>query len=332
MHGIVNKLLCPLWVGATCIMLPEFNPEKVWEYLLSTAPPGIPRVNVFMAVPTIYVKLIEYCDKHFTTSYVQDFVRAVCQEKIRLMVSGSAALPDIVLQRWKEITGHTLLERYGMTEIGMALSNPLNGTRIPGSVGNPLPGVKVCIAMENYKTNGSSYTMICQGNSKETKVTIGMEGKDGELMVKGPSVFQEYWNKPKETKEAFTPDGWFKTGDTAVYKDGVYWILGRTSVDIIKSGGYKISALDVERHLLAHPVIADVAVIGAPDVTWGQKVTAIVQLYEGKSLSLKELKEWAREHMAPYTIPAELILVENIPRNQLGKVNKKDLLKYFFSK
>uniref|UniRef100_A0AAV2LSY4 AMP-binding enzyme C-terminal domain-containing protein n=1 Tax=Knipowitschia caucasica TaxID=637954 RepID=A0AAV2LSY4_KNICA len=118
--------------------------------------------------------------------------------------------------------------------------------------------------------------------------------------------------------------------DTAVYKDGVYSILGRTSVDIIKSGGYKISALDVERHLLAHSDIIDVAVIGAPDPVWGQKVTAVVQLQQGKSLTLSDLKIWAREHMAPYTIPAGLLLVEEMPRNQMGKVNKKELLRHFY--
>ncbi|KAM7406021.1 hypothetical protein PAMP_000427 [Pampus punctatissimus] len=321
-HGIVNKLLCPLWVGATCIMLPEFQPQKVWEMLLSSK---APLVNVFMAVPTIYSKLIQYYDQHFTQPHVKDFVKAICKERIRLMVSGSAALPLPTLQRWEEITGHTLLERYGMTEIGMALSNPLKGPRIPGSVGLPLPGVNVRIVMNN-----TTNTTIVEGNHTETWVRPGLEGKEGELLVRGPSVFNEYWNKPQETKESFTDDGWFKTGDTSAFKDGVYWILGRTSVDIIKSGGYKISALEVERHLLAHPDIIDVAVIGTPDATWGQKVTAVVQLRRGQCLTLPELKTWAREHMAPYTIPTGLVLVEEMPRNQMGKVNKKDLLRHFF--
>lgn len=321
-HGIVNKLLCPLWVGATCIMLPEFQPQKVWEMLLSSKAPV---VNVFMAVPTIYAKLIHYYDQHFTQPHVKDFVKAVCKERIRLMVSGSAALPLPTLQRWEEITGHTLLERYGMTEIGMALSNPLKGPRIPGAVGLPLPGVEIRIVMNN-----ATNTTIVEGTHKETQVCPGLEGKEGELLVRGPSVFSEYWDKPYETKESFTHDGWFKTGDTAVYKDGVYWIMGRSSVDIIKSGGYKISALEVERHLLAHPDIIDVAVIGAPDATWGQKVTAVVQLKQGACMTLTELKTWAREHMAPYTIPTGLVLVEEMPRNQMGKVNKKDLLRHFF--
>ncbi|XP_038556784.1 malonate--CoA ligase ACSF3, mitochondrial [Micropterus salmoides] len=321
-HGIVNKLLCPLWVGATCIMLPDFQPQKVWEMLLSSKAPS---VKVFMAVPTIYSKLIQYYDQHFTQPHVKDFVKAVCKERIRLMVSGSAALPLPTLQRWEEITGHTLLERYGMTETGMALSNPLKGQRNPGAVGLPLPGVEVRIVMNN-----TTNTTIVEGNHRETQVRPGLEGKEGELLVRGPSVFKEYWGKPRETRESFTDDGWFKTGDTAVFKDGVYWIMGRSSVDIIKSGGYKISALEVERHLLAHPDIIDVAVIGAPDATWGQKVTAVVLLKKGKSMTLPELKTWAREHMAPYTIPTGLVLVEEVPRNQMGKVNKKDLLRHFF--
>ncbi|XP_064168772.1 malonate--CoA ligase ACSF3, mitochondrial [Anguilla rostrata] len=320
-HGVVNKLLCPLWVGATCLMLPEFQPQKVWEYLLSSR---APRVNVFMAVPTIYSKLIQHYEQHFTQPHVKDFVKAVCTEKIRLMVSGSSALPQPTLERWQEITGHTLLERYGMTEIGMALSNPLKGPRVPGAVGRPLPGVEVCIVMN------TTCSTIAEGNSKETKVRPGLEGKEGELLVRGPSVFKEYWNRPQETREAFTAHGWFRTGDTAAYMDGVYWIKGRTSVDIIKCGGYKISALEVERHLLAHPDIADVAVIGARDAVWGQKVTAVVQLKQGTSLTLQELKTWAREHMSSYTIPTGLVLVDEMPRNQMGKVNKKDLLKMFF--
>ncbi|XP_028813047.1 acyl-CoA synthetase family member 3, mitochondrial isoform X2 [Denticeps clupeoides] len=294
----------------------------VWECLLSSQ---APMVNVFMAVPTIYAKLIQHYEQNFTQTHVKDYIRAVCQERIRLMVSGSAALPQPVLQRWAEITGHTLLERYGMTEIGMALSNPLMGCRTPGAVGTPLPGMEVRIVMTN-----TTNAIIAEGNSRETQVRAGLEGKEGELMVRGPSVFKEYWNRPEETRGSFTEDGWFKTGDTAVYRDGVYWIMGRTSVDIIKSGGYKISALDVERHLLAHPDIIDVAVIGVKDPTWGQKVVAVVQLQKGVELSLAELKAWARDHMASYTIPTGLLLVKEMPRNQMGKVNKKDLMKQFY--
>ncbi|XP_013363438.1 PREDICTED: acyl-CoA synthetase family member 3, mitochondrial isoform X2 [Chinchilla lanigera] len=326
-HGVVNKLLCPLWVGATCVMLPEFNAQQVWEKFLSSE---TPRINVFMAVPTIYSKLLDYYDQHFTQPLVQDFVRAVCEEKIRLMVSGSAALPVPLLERWKRATGHTLLERYGMTEVGMALSSPLAGARLPGSVGNPLPQVEVRIVSENPQRDGCPYTVHAEGDMQGTKVTPGHEEKEGELLVRGPSVFREYWDKPEETQNAFTPDGWFRTGDTAVFKDSSYWIRGRTSVDIIKTGGYKVSALEIERHLLAHPSIADVAVIGIPDVTWGQRVTAVVALEAGHSLSHSDLKEWARRFLAPYAVPSDLLLVEEIPRNQMGKINKKDLARQFY--
>ncbi|XP_058135553.1 malonate--CoA ligase ACSF3, mitochondrial isoform X4 [Dasypus novemcinctus] len=207
-HGVVNKLLCPLWVGATCVMMPEFSAQQVWEKFLSSEPP---RINVFMAVPTIYAKLIDYYDKHFTQPHVQDFVRAVCEEKIRLMVSGSAALPIPVLEKWRAITGHTLLERYGMTEIGMALSNPLAASRLPGSVGTPLPGVEVRIVSESPQRGHAAYTVHAEGDEHTTRVTPGFEEKEGELLVRGPSVFREYWNKPEETKNAFTSDGWFKT-------------------------------------------------------------------------------------------------------------------------
>uniref|UniRef100_A0ACB8EB68 Acyl-CoA synthetase member 3, mitochondrial n=1 Tax=Sphaerodactylus townsendi TaxID=933632 RepID=A0ACB8EB68_9SAUR len=140
--------------------------SQVWGRFLD---PQAPRVSVFMAVPTIYAKLTEYYDKHFCQPHVQDFIRAVCQDNIRLMVSGSAALPVPILERWRSITGHTLLERYGMTEVGMALSNPLHGARVPGSVGTPLPGVKVCIATESSQRDGSPYTVHAEGDEHSTQ-------------------------------------------------------------------------------------------------------------------------------------------------------------------
>ncbi|KAL8195092.1 UNVERIFIED_CONTAM: Acyl-CoA synthetase member 3, mitochondrial [Gekko kuhli] len=173
--------LCSASVAVEC---------QVWEHFLD---PQAPRVNVFMAVPTIYAKLTEYYDKHFSQPHVQDFVRAVCQDNIRLMVSGSAALPVPVLERWRSITGHTLLERYGMTEVGMALSNPLHGARVPdtsqpcgpqeqqlqpglfgttpgdGSVGTPLPGVKVRIATESSQREGPACTVHAEGDEHGTK-------------------------------------------------------------------------------------------------------------------------------------------------------------------
>ncbi|KAG7174692.1 Malonate--CoA ligase ACSF3-like [Homarus americanus] len=310
-HGIINALLCPLYVGARVVMLPQFSAPAVWSQLLSLDTPVHSRVNLFMAVPTMYVKLIEeHKNKLIKNARMQEYVKSVCTQNIRLMVSGSAALPEPIFEQWQQITGHTLLERYGMTEIGMALSNPLKGTRKPGFVGSPLPGVEVCIAK------------FVPGNDKY---------ESGELLVRGPNVFKEYWKNSQATLKEFTQDGWFKTGDTAQYTDGAYKILGRTSVDIIKSGGFKISALDVERHLLAHPNIVDVAVVGIPDITWGQKVAAVVEVSGDENLDPLELRKWGQERMPHYQVPSVIVSVTNpLPRNNMGKVNKKNILKEFF--
>jgi len=322
-HGIVNVLLCPLWVGATCHMLPKFTPDQVWGLLTGDEP----RPSLFMAVPTIYSKLIHYHDKRNQTKQDKETVKSKCGH-LRLMVSGSAALPEPIMRKWQEITGHTLLERYGMTEIGMALSNPLHGSRLPGCVGTPLPGTEVRIVTQNKEGNSE---VIVEGNEHGSVVSPGNEGKEGELQVRGPSVFKCYWNKPEATTDTFE-EGWLKTGDTAVYKDGVYRILGRTSVDIIKSGGYKISALEVERYLLSHDHITDCAVLGKPDPEWGERVAAIVTLSPGKKMSLVDLKQWASGRMVPYQIPTVLLVVDELPRNTMGKVNKKELNAMFFGK
>ncbi|XP_068689401.1 malonate--CoA ligase ACSF3, mitochondrial-like [Montipora foliosa] len=319
-HGIVNLLLCPLWVGATCQMLPKFQPDKVWKMLSGTNT----HPSLFMAVPTIYSKLIQHHEKSNLTERDKEGIKAKCQG-LRLMVSGSAALPEPVMKKWKDITGHVLLERYGMTEIGMALSNPLHGPRMPGCVGTPLPGTEVRIV-------DSENNVIVEGNEEESHISPGQQGKEGELQIRGPSVFKCYWNKPEATADSFTSDGWFKTGDTAIYKDGVYKIMGRTSVDIIKRGGYKISALEVERQLLSHDDITDCAVVGKPDPVWGEVVAAIVTVPPGKKITLSDLRHWASGRMIPYEIPTELLVVEELSRNAMGKVNKKELLSMYFGK
>ncbi|XP_071543785.1 malonate--CoA ligase ACSF3, mitochondrial [Panulirus ornatus] len=329
-HGIVNALLCPLYVGARVVMLPNFSAPSVWSELLSLDTPVQSRVNLFMAVPTMYAKLIEeYENRLIKTARMQDYVKSVCTQNIRLMVSGSAALPEPILERWHQITGHILLERYGMTEIGMALSNPVKGTRKPGFVGNPLPGVEVCIV--KFPPGSEKYEMICYGDSQSTEFISGGDNESGELLVRGPNVFKEYWKKPQATSNAFTLDSWFKTGDTAQYIDGAYKILGRTSVDIIKSGGFKISALDIERHLLSHPNISDVAVVGIPDMTWGQKVAAVIVWAGEEPLDPLELQAWGQERMPHYQVPSVIMSVTgDLPRNNMGKVNKKQILKDLF--
>ncbi len=291
-HGIVNIVCCALWSGATCRMLPRFDAAAIWELI------GSDSLTLFMAVPTIYVRLIAAWE---AMPVDRQLAMSQACKRLRLMVSGSAALPVSTLERWLAISGHTLLERYGMTEIGMALSNPLHGTRIPGSVGAPLPGVEVQLVGDDGQPVGPD--------------------TPGEIEVRGQTVFAEYWRKPEATREAFR-EGWFRTGDTALVHEGSYRILGRTNIDILKTGGHKLSALEIEETLREHPAIAECAVVGVPDEEWGQRVAVAVVLKENGTLDLAMLRTWARESLAGYKLPSRLLVVESLPRNAMGKVVK----------
>ncbi len=297
-HGIINVLCCALWIGACCEFLPKFQADAVFESFCKE------EVNLFMAVPTIYYKLIA----HWVESPPD------AQERIsnalkgfRLMVSGSAALPISILDKWKEISGHTLLERYGMTEMGMAISNPYRGERKRGYIGHPLPKVQVRLADENNQAVSNNH--------------------QGEIQIKGPNVFLEYWGKPESTRDSFTSGGWFKTGDIAVFKENSYRILGRNSVDIIKSGGYKISALEIEEVLRTHPQVKDCAVVGIPDDEWGEIIAASLVIKDQEEIDTAHLTSWLKTLLPSYKIPRKYIIQEDLPRNVMGKVSKNDLKK-----
>jgi malonyl-CoA/methylmalonyl-CoA synthetase len=294
-HGVINVLGTALWNGACCEFLPRFDPDDTWARLLRGG------ATLFMAVPTIYVKLIAAYQR---APAERRLAMSEAARSLRLMVSGSAALPVDVLERWRQISGHTLLERYGMTEIGMALSNPLDGERVPGTVGRPLSGVAVRLV----DPSGEAVA----------------DGVPGELEVRGPGLFAGYWNDPEATRAAFR-DGWFRTGDVAVLEHGRYRILGRQSIDIIKTGGYKVSALEIEDALLGHPDVDECAVVGVADPEWGERVTVAVVARPGAELTADALRGWAGDRLAPYKVPSRVHFVEELPRNALGKVVKPDL-------
>ena len=298
-HGIINVVSCALWSGAMVEMMPRFDVEVVWGRIASG------ELTLLMAVPTIYHRLIAAWEA--ASPERQAELSRGCG-KLRLTVSGSAALPVSTLEHWKKISGHVLLERYGMTEIGMAISNSYRGRRIPGSVGNPLPGVEVQLTAED----GS----------------LVPPDTPGEIEVRGPSVFQEYWGKPEATRNAFR-NGWFRTGDTAVFENGAYRILGRSSIDILKTGGHKVSALEIEEELRQHPAIVECAVVGVPDEEWGERVAAALILRPGTSLDLPALREWARERLSAHKLPSLLMTLDALPRNAMGKVLKPAITKLF---
>lgn len=298
-HGIINVVSCALWSGATVEFLPNFSAEAIF----ATFQRG--QINVFMAVPTIYFKLIAYWES-LPDEQRQQITATLA--KFRLMVSGSAALPVSVMEKWKTVSGHTLLERYGMTEIGMGISNPYDGERRVGYIGKPLPGVGVRLVNEH-------------------NVEVA-DGLPGEIQIKGATVFLEYWNRPEATQKAFTDDGWFQTGDIAVVEDGYYRMLGRDSIDIIKSGGYKISALEIEEVLRTHSAISDCSVVGIPNEEWGELVAAVLILKD-RAVSPEQISSWLRERMPAYKVPRQYHIADDLPRNAMGKVTKNDLKPMF---
>ncbi|KAF8393391.1 hypothetical protein HHK36_021634 [Tetracentron sinense] len=317
--------------------IPKFSVRGIWQRWRESYPKdGIKvddAITVFTGVPTMYTRLLqgyEAMDPELQAT------SASAASKLRLMMCGSSALPYPIMKQWETITDHRLLERYGMTEFVMALANPLKGMRKGGTVGKPLPGVQVKILSED-------------GNGSDA---MGV----GELCVKSPSLFKEYWKQPEVTKESFDGDGFFKTGDTVkVDEDGYYVILGRTSADIMKVGGYKLSALEIEAVLLEasacpsalhscssgrkmmHPAVSECCVLGLPDKDYGEAVCAIIVPEEDAktrrdeetkpAICLEELRAWAKEKLAPYKIPTRLFLLDSVPRNAMGKVNKKELKK-----
>ncbi|WP_419858349.1 AMP-binding protein [Candidatus Palauibacter irciniicola] len=303
-HGVVNALCCPLYAGAAVEFGGSFDPAAAWERLASG------EISVFMAVPTIYAKLLRAWDAAGSSTR-RRWSRGV--GALRLMVSGSAALPVRAFERWEEITGYRLLERYGMTEIGMGLSNPYGGERRPGTVGQPLPGV------------GLRLVRPATGRVLAEGMEVFAPGESGEIRIRGPMVFSEYWRRPEETAAAFV-DGWFLTGDEAVLEDGYYRLLGRRSVDILKSGGYKISAVEIEELLRTHPAVRDCAVVGIPDEDWGERIAAALVPEPGEGPPGETLPErldpWVRERLARYKVPRAWLCVADLPRNAMGKVQK----------
>ncbi|XP_015572865.2 probable CoA ligase CCL8 [Ricinus communis] len=317
-HGLFNALFAPIYAGSTVEFMPKFSVRGIWQrwqesYPLNGNKAG-DAITVFTGVPTMYTRLIQGYE---AMNPELQAASASAAKQLRLMMCGSSALPLPVMERWEAITGHRLLERYGMTEFVMAISNPFRGERKAGTVGKPFPGVQVKIVQDDSEND-----------------TTGV----GELCVKSPSLFKEYWKLPKVTNESFTDDGFFKTGDAGkIDEDGYYVILGRTSADIMKVGGYKLSALEIESTLLEHPAVAECCVLGLPDKDYGDAVSAIVVLEEAAKrireeqsrppLSLEELCDWAKDKLAPYKLPSRLFLWDSLPRNAMGKVNKKELKK-----
>jgi malonyl-CoA/methylmalonyl-CoA synthetase len=276
-HGLGVGLHGTLLTGASAVLLPRFEPNAVLDAVAAHD------ATLFFGVPTMYARLA-------------GSPRLGELGRLRLCVSGSAPLPPAVFDRLADGSGQRILERYGMTETGMNVSNPYDGERRPGTVGFPLPGVDLRLA------------------------------ENGEVQLRGPNVFGGYWRRPDATAAAFTGDGWFKTGDIGAHDpDGYLRLVGRAK-DLIITGGLNVYPREVEDVLLEHPAVAEAAVAGTPDPEWGELVTAWVVPAPGATPPKDaELAGFAADRLARFKCPRRFVFVEALPRNALGKVLRHEL-------
>lgn len=337
-HGILNALTVPLLRGGSLQFQFPFNPDNVLNALSNTKGliPSMGPINTYTAVPTIYNRLINLYNKKPPSE--QEGITNGIVSNLKLVMCGSAALPLPLREAWDKLSGGNvpLLERYGMTETGITLSQPLDPKkRIAGTVGKPVPGV---IARVIDNDNGDKE--IYRSNKIDQISSSKPEKIVGELEIGGDTVFDHYWYRDEANAESlvFDTEGtrWFKTGDiVSINADDLetITILGRSSMDIIKSGGEKISALEIEKEILSLYEIDEAAVIGLPDEEWGQVVTAVLKVRQGVSsdgIDRNWLKTKLNGILSGYKIPKNVLIVESIPRNQMGKVNKKSLARDLF--
>ena len=288
-HGLVLGLLGSLRVGNRFVHTGKPTPAG---YAQACAEAG---GTLFFAVPTVWSRVMA------------DQAAAQALRAARLLVSGSAALPVPVFDRLAELTGHRPIERYGASESLITISTRADGERRPGWVGLPVAGVQARLLDDNGDA-------VPQGGE-----TVG------KLQVRGPTLFDGYLNRPEATAEAFDADGWYRTGDVAVVdSEGMYRIVGRESVDLIKSGGYRVGAGEIETSLLGHPGVQEASVVGLPDEDLGQRIVAYV--VGSADLNTDELINYVAQELSVHKRPREVRIVDALPRNAMGKVLKKQLL------
>ena len=291
-HGLFVAIHGALLSGSKMIWLPRFDAKEVVRHL--------PGATVFMGVPTMYVRLLD--EPAFDNTAAAG---------MRLFISGSAPLLAETFRQFETRTGQRILERYGMSETVMLTSNPYEGHRAAGTVGLPLPDVLVRVVDDAGKP------CACD--------------EVGGVEVRGPNVFGGYWRMPEKTREEFTADGWFKTGDVGRFDaQGYLTIVGR-SKDLIISGGYNVYPKEVESYLDDMPGVAESAVIGVPDRDFGEAVTAVVVAQAGAQLDGVSMISTLKSLIASYKVPKRIHIVDELPRNAMGKVQKNELRKQYSS-
>src|SRR3954465_1510777 len=286
-HGLFVASNVTLFARASMIFLPKFDPELIIKLMA--------RATVLMGVPTFYTRLLQSpALTRETTGHM------------RLFISGSAPLLADTHREWADRTGHAVLERYGMTETNMNTSNPYDGERVPGAVGHPLPGVSIRVT------------------DPETGKEIARD-EIGMIEVKGPNVFKGYWRMPEKTKSEFRPDGFFITGDLGKIDDkGYVHILGRGK-DLVISGGFNVYPKEIESEIDAMPGVIESAVIGVPHADFGEGVTAVVVCDKSARVDEAAVLQALEGRLAKFKMPKRVFIVDELPRNAMGKVQKNIL-------
>ena len=285
-HGLFVALGCVLMSGAAMQFLSKFDADQVIR--------ALPQSTVMMGVPTYYTRLLA----------TVDFNKACCRN-MRLFTSGSAPLRKDTFHAFHERSGHVILERYGMTETSIISSNPLQGVRKPGAVGFPLQGVDVRVVDNDGQ--------VLERN------------RTGRVQVRGASVFPGYWRMPDKTREDFTEDGFFDTGDQGLVDDDHYLTLIGRAKDMIISGGLNVYPKEIERVIDEMPEVQEAAVIAVPHADLGEAVVAVVMLRQGETISEENVRRVLKRTLAGYKVPKRVIAIDELPRNTLGKVQKNIL-------
>ena len=291
-HGLFVAIHCALLSGSRLLWLPKFDAREVTALL--------PKASVMMGVPTFYTRLL-----------AEPSFGRHASDPVRLFVSGSAPLLPETFREFEGRTGKRILERYGMTETGMITSNPLEGERLGGTVGPPLPGVSVRIVGDDGAP--------CP------------PGAIGTIQVMGPNVLKGYWNLPEKTREEFTADGWFRTGDMGEWTPGGYVkIVGRAK-DLIISGGLNVYPKEIEERIDAIEGVVESAVVGVPHPDFGEAVTAVVVAKSGHALTEASIIATLKADIAGFKVPKRVFFAVELPRNSMGKVTKAELRRRFAS-
>ncbi|MFN8628382.1 MAG: AMP-binding protein [Candidatus Binatia bacterium] len=298
LHGLALGVLTSWLVGSSVILRPRFVADQACADLQCH------RATMFFGVPTMYNRLLALPAAATTAHDLRH---------MRLWVSGSAPLPAATVERFRRRFGAELHDRYGMTECGFVLSTVTDGPRRAGTVGVPLPGISIRLVDPTAADGG--------------RLSDVPAGADGEIAIAGPNLFSGYWNRPEDTRRVLI-GGYLRSGDLARREaDGLFRIVGRMSVDIIKTRGFKVSAVEIEDCLQRHPAVQEVAVVGVPDADQGERVAAAITPTPGSGVSADAIRAYARQHLAPHKVPSRIVFLDDIPRIGPGKFKKKELVR-----